>query len=128
MLFNLQFIKLFPKPYSTQIIKDSYIDFQMLSVSNVNTSSCKEIVKQNELQPTLSLTLHSEESPFFQKGISSSMKNLKLEKNDIPGDWHQKTVAYTIYIQLLKAYRIKFQKFAAHAHKDALINETFIPT
>ena len=39
---------------------------------------------------------------------------------------------YTIfnigYIQLLKAYRIKFQKFAAHAHKDALINETFIPT
>ena len=31
-------------------------------------------------------------------------------------------------IQLLKAYRIKFQKFAAHAHKDALINETFIPT
>ena len=33
-----------------------------------------------------------------------------------------------IYIQLVKAYRIKFQKFAAHAHKDALINETFIPT
>ena len=32
------------------------------------------------------------------------------------------------YVQLLKAYRIKFQKFAAHAHKDALINETFIPT
>ena len=31
-------------------------------------------------------------------------------------------------LQLLKAYRIKFQKFAAHAHKDALINETFIPT
>ena len=42
-------------------------------------------------------------------------------------------------IQLLKAYRIKFQKFAAHAHKDALVfaahahkdalvNETFIPT
>ena len=31
-------------------------------------------------------------------------------------------------IQLLKAYRIKFQKFAAHARKDALINETFIPT
>ena len=31
-------------------------------------------------------------------------------------------------IQLLKAYRIKYQKFAAHAHKDALINETFIPT
>ena len=31
-------------------------------------------------------------------------------------------------VQLLKAYRIKFQKFAAHAHKDALINETFIPT
>ena len=26
-------------------------------------------------------------------------------------------------IQLLKAYRIKFQKFAAHAHKDVLINE-----
>ena len=34
----------------------------------------------------------------------------------------------TIPLQLLKAYRIKFQKFAAHAHKDALINETFIPT
>ena len=33
-----------------------------------------------------------------------------------------------IWIQLLKAYRIKFKKFAAHAHKDALINETFIPT
>ena len=32
------------------------------------------------------------------------------------------------YVQLLKAYRIKFQKFAAHAQKDALINETFIPT
>ena len=31
-------------------------------------------------------------------------------------------------IQLLKAYRIKFQKFAAHAHKDVFINETFIPT
>ena len=31
-------------------------------------------------------------------------------------------------IQLLKAFRIKFQKFAAHAHKDALINETLIPT
>ena len=31
-------------------------------------------------------------------------------------------------IQLLKAYRIKFQKSAAHAHKDALINETFIQT
>ena len=31
-------------------------------------------------------------------------------------------------VQVLKAYRIKFQKFAAHAHKDALINETFIPT
>ena len=30
------------------------------------------------------------------------------------------------FIQLLKAYRIKFQNFAAHAHKDALINETFI--
>ena len=29
-----------------------------------------------------------------------------------------------LLIQLLKAYRIKFQKFAAHAHKDALINET----
>ena len=33
-----------------------------------------------------------------------------------------------VYVQLLKAYRIKFQKFAAHSHKDALINETFIPT
>ena len=33
-----------------------------------------------------------------------------------------------VQIQLLKAYRIKFQKFAAHAHKDALINEVFIPT
>ena len=32
------------------------------------------------------------------------------------------------YIQLLKALRIKFQKFAAHSHKDACINETFIPT
>ena len=31
-------------------------------------------------------------------------------------------------IQLLKGYRIKFQIFAAHAHKDALINETFIQT
>ena len=31
-------------------------------------------------------------------------------------------------VQLLKGYRIKFQKFAAHAHTDALINETFIPT
>ena len=31
-------------------------------------------------------------------------------------------------IQLLKGYRIKFQKFAAQAHKDALINKTFIPT
>ena len=31
-------------------------------------------------------------------------------------------------IQLLKAYRIKFQKLAAHAHKDALIHKTFIPT
>ena len=31
-------------------------------------------------------------------------------------------------IQLLKAFRIKFQNFAAHAHKDALINETSIPT
>ena len=31
-------------------------------------------------------------------------------------------------IQLLKAFRIKFQKCAAHAHKDALINETFIAT
>ena len=31
-------------------------------------------------------------------------------------------------LQYLKAYRIKFQKFAAHAHKDALINETYIPT
>ena len=29
-------------------------------------------------------------------------------------------------IQLLKAFGIKFQNFAAHAHKDALINETFI--
>ena len=37
-------------------------------------------------------------------------------------------VSHTSEIQLLKAYRIKFQKFAAHAHKDALINETFIPT
>ena len=36
--------------------------------------------------------------------------------------------AKKVDIQLLKAYRIKFQKFAAHAHKDALINETFIPT
>ena len=35
---------------------------------------------------------------------------------------------HTNRIQLLKAYRIKFQKFAAHAHKDALVNETFIPT
>ena len=33
-----------------------------------------------------------------------------------------------LHIQLLKAYRIKFQKFAAHAHKDALISEIFIPT
>ena len=33
-----------------------------------------------------------------------------------------------ILLQLLKAFRIKFQKFAAHAHKVALINETFIPT
>ena len=31
-------------------------------------------------------------------------------------------------VQLLKAYRIKFKKFAAHAHNDALINETFLPT
>ena len=31
-------------------------------------------------------------------------------------------------LRLLKAYRIKFQKFAAHAHKDALINKTVIPT
>ena len=28
-----------------------------------------------------------------------------------------------IMLQLLKACRIKFQKFAAHAHKDAFINE-----
>ena len=40
-------------------------------------------------------------------------------------DKMDETVPHT---QLLKAYRIKFQKFAAHAHKDALINETFIPT
>ena len=32
------------------------------------------------------------------------------------------------HIKLLKAFRIKFQKFAAHAHKDALIKETSIPT
>ena len=42
------------------------------------------------------------------------------------------TISVCIYtyheLQLLKAYRIKFQKFAAHAHKDALIDETFIPT
>ena len=38
------------------------------------------------------------------------------------------SVLHYIIIQLVKAYRIKFQKFAAHAHKDALINETFIPT
>ena len=31
-------------------------------------------------------------------------------------------------LQLLKGYRIKFQIFAAHARKDALINETFIQT
>ena len=36
-------------------------------------------------------------------------------------------IIITSNVQLLKAYRIKFQKFAAHAHKDALINETFIP-
>ena len=35
---------------------------------------------------------------------------------------------YISIVQLLKAYRIKFQKFAAHAHKGALINENFIPT
>ena len=35
---------------------------------------------------------------------------------------------FVILLQLLKACRIKFQKFAAHAHKDALINETFIQT
>ena len=33
-----------------------------------------------------------------------------------------------IMLQLLQAFRIKFQKFAAHAHKDAFINETCIPT
>ena len=33
-----------------------------------------------------------------------------------------------IVIQLLKAFRIKFQNFAVHTHKDALINETSIPT
>ena len=37
-------------------------------------------------------------------------------------------VYISVFLQLLKAYRIKFQKFAAHAHKVALINETFIPT
>ena len=43
---------------------------------------------------------------------------------------HVASVNYTGFpsIQLLKGYRIKFQKFAAHAHKDALIKETFIPT
>ena len=41
---------------------------------------------------------------------------------------NKKKKFYYHEIQLLKAYRIKFQKFAAHAHKDALINETFIPT
>ena len=34
----------------------------------------------------------------------------------------------TVNIKLLKAFRIKFQKFAAHAQTVALINETFIPT
>ena len=57
---------------------------------------------------------------------------------ELGSDWFQKRclkimainmyLAKIMVIQLLKAYRIKFQKFAAHALKDALINETFIPT
>ena len=35
---------------------------------------------------------------------------------------------FAFSLQLLKAFRIKFQKFAAHAQMGALINETFIPT
>ena len=51
-------------------------------------------------------------------GSALSLNNILFEFKNIS----------STYIQLLKAYRIKFQKFAAHAHKDALINDTFIPT
>ena len=37
-------------------------------------------------------------------------------------------ILYILCVQLFKAFRIKFQKFAAHAQTDVLINETFIPT
>ena len=49
----------------------------------------------------------------------------------MPSDWVKPKYFITDLsnaVQLLKAYQIKFQKFAAHAHKDALINGTFIPT
>ena len=52
----------------------------------------------------------------------------KTYHSKVPLRFIKITVDYKEHLQLLKAYRIKFQKFAAHAHKDALINETFIPT
>ena len=59
------------------------------------------------------------------------MKSLIKEKRYDLIDAFNSTSRYLddlLNIQLLKAYRIKFQKFAAHEHKDVLINETFIPT
>ena len=50
----------------------------------------------------------------------------KCENKD--ADQLRGAFVFATQIQLLKAYRIKFQKFAAHAHKDDLIKETFIPT
>ena len=50
----------------------------------------------------------------------------KCENKD--ADQLRGAFVFATQIQLLKAYRIKFQKFAAHAHKDDLIKETFKPT
>ena len=60
--------------------------------------------------------------------VKSSSRKQYTQRDPFTRKEFYATNSKALFIQLLKAYRIKFQKFAAHAHKDALINETFIPT
>ena len=62
--------------------------------------------------------------PFVRSSVRPSVHNLCQGAYSVA----VKAGSMKPCIQLLKAYRIKSKKFAAHAHKDALINETFIQT
>ena len=67
---------------------------------------------------------------FASWGCNSCVSDEYIEKKkrSVLVDMLHLLIRFSMIIQLLKAYRIKLQKFAAHAHKGGLINETVIPT